>query len=99
MIFSKLTINTNEIHQEDFLKVIVLNLLRRGNDQLLPQNTLSKVFYLQKVSKNEMFKQFGVNANEIYSETFSKWCFKPLYERSNDRLLSFSTLSIAFCRL
>ena len=75
MIFSKLTINTNEIHQEDFLKVIVLNLLRRGNDQLLPQNTLSKVFYLQKVSKIEMLKQFGVNANKIYSNTLSKLLF------------------------
>ena len=76
MIFSKLTVNTNEIHQLDFFKVIVLNTLRRGNDRLLPQNTLSKVFNLQKVSKNEMLKQFGANANEIYSETFSKLLFQ-----------------------
>ena len=75
MIFSKLTVNTNEIHQEDFLKVIVLNTLRRSNDRLLPQNTLSRVFYLQKVSKNEMFKQFGVNANETYSKAFPKLLF------------------------
>ena len=75
MIFSKLTVNINEIHQEDFLKVIVLKTLRRSNDRLLPQNTLSKVFYLQKVSKNEMLKQFGVNANKIYSNTLSKLLF------------------------
>ena len=75
MIFSKLTVNINEIHQEDFLKVIVLRTLRRSNDRLLPQNTLSKVFYLQKVSKIEMLKQFGVNANKIYSNTLSKLLF------------------------
>ena len=75
MIFSKLTVNINEIHQEDFLKVIVLRTLRRSNDRLLPQNTLSKVFFLQKVSKNEMLKQFGVNANKIYSNTLSKLLF------------------------
>ena len=75
MIFSKLTVNINEIHQEDFLKVIVLKTLRRSNDRLLPQNTLSKVFYLQKVSKIEMLKQFGVNANKIYSNTLSKLLF------------------------
>ena len=75
MIFSKLTVNINEIHQEDFLKVIVLRTLRRSNDRLLPQNTLSKVFYLQKVSKIETLKQFGVNANKIYSNTLSKLLF------------------------
>ena len=75
MIFSKLTVNINKIHQEDFLKVIVLRTLRRSNDRLLPQNTLSKVFYLQKVSKIEMLKQFGVNANKIYSNTLSKLLF------------------------
>ena len=75
MIFSKLTVNINEIHQEDFLKVIVLKTLRRSIDRLLPQNTLSKVFYLQKVSKIEMLKQFGVNANKIYSNTLSKLLF------------------------
>ena len=75
MIFSKLTVNINEIHQEDFLKVIALRTLRRSNDRLLPQNTLSKVFYLQKVSKIEMLKQFGVNANKIYSNTLSKLLF------------------------
>ena len=75
MIFSKLTVNINEIHQEDFLKVIVLRTLRRSNDRLLPQNTLSKVFYLQKVSKIEMLKQFGVNANKIYSNILSKLLF------------------------
>ena len=75
MIFSKLTVNITEIHEEDFLKVIVLKTLRRSNDRLLPQNTLSKVFYLQKVSKNEMLKQFGVNANKIYSNTLSKLLF------------------------
>ena len=75
MIFSKLTVNINEIHQEDFLKVIVLRTLRRSNDRLLPQNTLSKVFYLQKVSKIEMLKQFEVNANKIYSNTLSKLLF------------------------
>ena len=75
MIFSKLTVNINEIHQEDFLKVIVLRTLRRSIDRLLPQNTLSKVFYLQKVSKIEMLKQFGVNANKIYSNTLSKLLF------------------------
>ena len=75
MIFSKLTVNITEIHEEDFLKVIVLKTLRRSNDRLLPQNTLSKVFYLQKVSKIEMLKQFGVNANKIYSNTLSKLLF------------------------
>ena len=75
MIFSKLTVNINEIHQEDFLKVIVLRTLRRSNDRLLPQNTLSKVFFLQKVSENEMLKQFGVNVNKIYSNTLSKLLF------------------------
>ena len=75
MIFSKLTVNINEIHQEDFLKVIVLKTLRRSIDRLLPQNTLSKVFYLQKVSKIEMLKQFEVNANKIYSNTLSKLLF------------------------
>ena len=75
MIFSKLTVNINKIHQEDFLKVIVLRTLRRSNDRLLPQNTLSKVFYLQKVSKIEMLKQFEVNANKIYSNTLSKLLF------------------------
>ena len=75
MIFSKLTVNINKIDQEDFLKVIVLRTLRRSNDRLLPQNTLSKVFYLQKVSKIEMLKQFGVNANKIYSNTLSKLLF------------------------
>ena len=75
MIFSKLTVNINEIHQEDFLKVIVLRTLRRSNDRLLPQNTLSKVFFLQKVSENEMLKQFGINVNKIYSNTLSKLLF------------------------
>ena len=75
MIFSKLTVNINKIHQEDFLKVIVLRTLRRSNDRLLPQNTLSKVFYLQKVSKIETLKQFGVNVNKIYSNTLSKLLF------------------------
>ena len=75
MIFSKLTVNINENHQEDFLKVIVLRTLRRSNDRLLPQNTLSKVFYLQKVSKIETLKQFGVNGNKIYSNTLSKLLF------------------------
>ena len=75
MIFSKLTVNITEIHEEDFLKVIVLKTLRRSNDRLLPQNTLSKVFYLQKVSKIETLKQFGVNVNKIYSNTLSKLLF------------------------
>ena len=76
MIFSKLTVNITEIHEEDFLKVIVLKTLRRSNDRLLPQNTLSKVFFLQKVSENEMLKQFGVNVNKIYSNTLSKLLFQ-----------------------
>ena len=75
MIFSKLTVNITEIHEEDFLKVIVLKTLRRSNDRLLPQNTLSKVFFLQKVSENEMLKQFGINVNKIYSNTLSKLLF------------------------
>ena len=75
MIFSKLTVNITEIHEEDFLKVIVLKTLRRSNDRLLPQNTLSKVFFLQNVSENEMLKQFGINVNKIYSNTLSKLLF------------------------
>ena len=75
MIFSKLTVNITEIHEEDFLKVIVLKTLRRSNDRLLPQNTLSKVFFLQKVTENEMLKQFGINVNKIYSNTLSKLLF------------------------
>ena len=75
MIFSKLTVNITEIHEEDFLKVVVLKTLRRSNDSLLPQNTLSKVFFLQKVSENEMLKQFGINVNKIYSNTLSKLLF------------------------
>ena len=76
MIFSKLAVNITEIHEENFLKVIVLKTLRRSNDRLLPQNTLSKVFFLQKVSENEMLKQFGVNVNKIYSNTLSKLLFQ-----------------------
>ena len=76
MIFSKLTVNITEIHEEDFLKVIVFKTLRRSNDRLLPQNTLSKVFFLQKVSENEMLKQFGINVNKIYSNTLSKLLFQ-----------------------
>ena len=75
MIFSKLTVNITEIHEEDFLKVVVLKTLRRSNDSLLPQNTLSKVFFLQKVSENEMLKQFGINVNKIYSNALSKLLF------------------------
>ena len=75
MIFSKLTVNITEIHEEDFLKVIVFKTLRRSNDRLLPQNTLSKVFFLQKVTENEMLKQFGINVNKIYSNTLSKLLF------------------------
>ena len=44
-----------------------------------------------------MLKQFGVSTNEIYQEGFLKVAvFKPLYERSNDHLLSQSTLFMAF---
>ena len=61
--------------RKTFSKYLFKTTLRRSNDWLLLQNTLSKVFYLQKVSKNEMLKQVGVNPNEIYSKTFSKSLF------------------------
>ena len=61
--------------RKTFSKYLFKTTLRRSNDWLLLQNTLSKVFYLQKVSKNEMLKQFGVNPNEIYRKTFSKSLF------------------------
>ena len=71
-MLKQLGVSTNEIYQESFLKVPVLNCSTKGamNGQLLSQSTLFIAFYQQKVSKNEMLGQFGVGANEIYSEGF-----------------------------
>ena len=67
-------VSTNEIYQECFLKVPVLNHSTKGamNGQLLSQSALFIAFYQQKASKNEMLQQFGVTTNEIYQEGFLK---------------------------
>ena len=71
-MLKQLGVSTNEIYQEAFLKVPVLNCSTKGamNGQLLSQSTLFIAFYQQKASKNETLGQFGVRANEIYSEGF-----------------------------
>ena len=72
MIFSKLTGNTNEIHQEDFFKVIVLKHSTKGQWQAPSAEHTFQSLQSTESEQNEMLKQFGANANEIYSETFSK---------------------------
>ena len=73
-MLKQFAVSPNEIYQEDFLQVVVLNrfMNERSNDQLLSQSTLFTAFYQQKASKTEMLKQFGVSTNEIYQEAFLK---------------------------
>ena len=63
-------VSTNEIYQEGFLKVPVLNRSTKGATL---QGTLFIAFYLRKASINEILKQFGVSTNEIYQEKHLCW--------------------------
>ena len=40
------------------------------------------------MNKSEIFQQITVNANEIYQVDFLKVCFKLLYQKSSDWILS-----------
>ena len=99
-MLKQFAVSPNEIYQEDFLQVVVLNrfMNERSNDQLLSQSTLFTAFYQQKASKTEMLKQFAVSPNEIYQEDFLQVVVlnRFMNERSNDQLLSQSTLFTAF---
>ena len=65
-------VSTNYIYREGFLKVPVFKpLYERSNVQLLSSSPLfTAAFCQQKVSKNEMLKQFGGGRNENYQEDF-----------------------------
>ena len=66
-------VRTNEIYEEDFLKVAVLNCSMKGAMiSSFHRAPCFIVFYQQKASKNEMLKQFGVSTKEIYQEGFLK---------------------------
>ena len=66
-------VRTNEIYEEDFLKVAVLNCSTKGAMiSSFHRAPCFIVFYQQKASKNEMLKQFGVSTKEIYQEGFLK---------------------------
>ena len=75
--FQKIAASTNKIHQEDFLRVAVLNRSLKGAmDRLFSQRILSVAFHQQKVSKTEMLKQIGVTTNEIFSKAYWKYLFE-----------------------
>ena len=61
----KFGVSTNEIYQEDFFKVAVLNRSTKGATL---QSTLFIVFYQRKESINEILKQSGLSTNGIYQE-------------------------------
>ena len=59
-MFRNIGPSTDKIYQWDFPKVAVLKRSTKG------AMTLSIAFYQQGVSKNEIFKQFGVIADETF---------------------------------
>ena len=63
-ILKQFKVSSNDIYQEHFLKVDVLDRSTKG--------ARSIVFYQKTASKNEILKQFGVSPNEIYQEDFLK---------------------------
>ena len=69
-MLKQFAVSTNEIDQEGFLKVPVLN---RFTERATLQGTLFIAFYQRKASINEILKQFGVNANEVYQEKHLCW--------------------------
>ena len=71
-------VSTNEIYQEGFLKVPVLNRSTKGA-KISSFCRAPCSFYQRKASKNKMLKQSGVSTNEIYQEVFPK---VPVLNRS-----------------
>ena len=95
----QITVSTNEFHQKDFLRVAVLNRSTKGamtgsfRRAHFPWPSINK-----KRAKMKCLSNLEQVLMKFISKTFSSCCFKLLYERSKDQLLSQGTLFIDFCQ-
>ena len=78
-----------------FPKQLFRGLYKRSNAQLLSQSALYIIFSQQKFSRNAMFMGIVPSA-DLSLRLSQSSCFKVLYERSSEQLLSQGALHLTF---
>ena len=85
----EVVLSINESYWLDFLKVVIWNHSMKGTMTGFFRRAPFMVFFLQKLNKNEIFKQLALSTNKTFWLRLSpSSCFKLLNESSNDQVLS-----------